>query len=81
LIHRSFHSLQNSLPIIPEQKRVIESGSVASIVEHKRTNLSGINSILSDLEESVWWWSSYHLCLNLGPLLRSLNTNAQISQV
>ncbi|OAP13620.1 hypothetical protein AXX17_AT1G35400 [Arabidopsis thaliana] len=53
LIHRSFHSLQNSLPIIPEQKRVIESGSVASIVEHKRTNLSGINPILSDLEESV----------------------------
>jgi len=32
---------------------LFESGSVASIVEHKRRNLSGINPSLSDLEESV----------------------------
>ncbi|CAE5958763.1 unnamed protein product [Arabidopsis arenosa] len=37
---RSFDFFENSLPIIPEQKRVIESGSVSSIAEHKRTNLS-----------------------------------------
>jgi len=32
---------------------LFESKSVASIVEDKRINLSGINPILSDLEESV----------------------------
>ncbi|AEE31715.1 CYCLIN B1;5 [Arabidopsis thaliana] len=38
---------------ISEQKRVIESGSVASIVEHKRTNLSAIMATRANIPEQV----------------------------